>query len=215
LRSEQEPQHSCMLDRRYINRKHGIEYISVEKAACTSIKAALLIADGIEPPEELSQVHYHPHWFRQWFGAVPIRWVFTFVRDPRVRLVSLWWDMVRTGRSREFMADLPASMTFSEFVRWIVARNELPNRHYAPQTLVLSRSRNGDALDFVGHIETISEDWRVVQAHAPGLGELPHRNASDRPKDWRALYDPETWAIAGGYYAGDLRRWPRYALPNP
>ena len=199
-----------MLKRRYINRTHGIEYISVEKAACTSIKVSLLLADEIDPPDELFKVHWHPHWFTQWIKSVDIQWTFTFVRNPLDRLASLWYDMVRTGRSDEFRADLPSSMTFPEFVRWMVSRNDVPNRHYAPKTLVLKRSTNGRGIDFIGHVETATDDWKTVQAHAPGLGDLPHRNVSGKPKNWRAFYDDETLAIARGYYAGDLRRWPLY-----
>jgi len=194
--------------RRYISHSSGIEYISIEKAACTSIKAALLLADGIEPPEKLSAVHHHRHWQK----PAPVNWVFSVVCHPLKRPVSLYYHMVRTNRSREFCARLSPSMTFPEFIRWMVTHKGEPNRHYAPQAMILDKDLRGKQLDFLGHLETIDEDWRTVQAHAPGLGELPHRTQSGRPDDWLALYDPGSLALAQRYYAADLFQWPRYQV---
>jgi len=191
--------------RRYVSHTCGVEYIAIEKSACTSIKAALLLSDGIQPPAILSDVHHHPHWHE----PSPIDWVFSFVRHPLIRPVSLWWDMVRTGRSHEFMADLSPQISFAQFIRWIATA--APNRHYSPQAMVLDTSKNGHAIDFVGHVESIGSDWRVVQEHAPGMPQLLHRNASGRPKDWRSLYDAETVEIATRIYAADFWRWPQYA----
>lgn len=87
---------------------HRIAYMAVPKAACSSVKAALAVADPAVPDARLADVgtdpmaihaiyptrRFRPHRWRAYEG-----WFrFTVVRDPLRRLLSLYTDVIAERR---------------------------------------------------------------------------------------------------------------------
>jgi len=200
---------------RYICRKFNIEYISIPKAACSTIKEAILRTDNQDIPDDadellaLDNIHHHPWWFRP--VTVEPHFRFTFVRNPFDRLVSCYTGIVQTGwSSRAMGVPLPKHWTFAKFASWAMTQ-WIANQHYAPQSSIL----NDIFVDFCGTVENIRTDWATLQDRFSGLHDLGHANASaTRPSDWHDLYDAETLAMATDYFASDLDRWPFYAEPS-
>ena len=58
-------------------------------------------------------------------------------------------------------------------------------------------------VDFVGHFETLAEDFGTVCEHVGIESALPHRNRSTRT-DFRDYYTPETRALVADAYRGDI-----------
>jgi hypothetical protein len=191
-----------IVKRRYWCRTCNIEYIEVCKVACTSIKIALLVTDRQNVPGDLIRIHHNPYWRPE--EVVNSDLTFTFVRHPLDRLVSCYFDKVKTGHSHEMNASLPKSSTLRDFVRFICT-NPNPDPHYANQCRVFRRKPN-----WIGRYETLAADWKRLQTLYPQLVDLPHSNKSDRPREWKGLFDPDTLAMATNYYRPDFERWPEY-----
>jgi len=189
--------------RRFICHKLGIEYFEMPKVACTSIKTALLLSDGVKPAPGRFDAHWDQHWYRR---TVEPGFRFTFIRHPLDRLVSCYHQKIATGESWDIDCNLSAKTSFEDVVRFVVG-NPRPNEHYAPQTAVLRRA----GCLWVGHFEGLRKAWGALQRRFPGLADLPHKNRSRRPRDWRDLFDAETLELAARYYRRDFERWPEYA----
>jgi len=190
---------------RYICHSAMIEYIEVPKVACTSIKEAILRADGIDPPSRPTTVYSHPHWRCR--ASEKPGFAFTFVRHPLDRLVSCYKQKIPTGKGAVGLnCPLPTDTSFYDFVRWAVSQ-EIPNKHFAPQSFVLGYQR----LDFVGRFDRLAEDWATLRSQFPQLPELQHFNRT-QPDDWGSYYDSETRRVAREFYLLDFLRWPEFAV---
>lgn len=108
------------------------------KVACTAIKMALLASDGItiEKP-----IHAHVH--KRWLSPPPvkIKLVFTFVRHPVARLLSSYFEKLRTGRAGliDPRCKLPTDATFSHWVDYVTANPQQANKHWQPQAIILGK----------------------------------------------------------------------------
>lgn len=118
---------------------------------------------------------------------------FAFVRNPWDRLVSGWQFTRQKGKHTlsfaEFVKDLP-SLDISQEPD-ALERAISTHWHAMPQSdhLVVD---GVVAVDFIGHVETLDEDWRAISARIGCDGAIPRANTSDRG-EYR------------GYYSDDLR----------
>lgn len=133
---------------------HGIVYMPVPKAACTSVKAALLRIDprqevdeaGLRTnPDQVHQIYqtkrFRPHRWEPYCNGQ--WWRFAVVRDPVKRILSVYTDRV-------------------------IGRNELKN---SPKLRKQSRlPANPDPDFFFQHLQEYKELSSVVKHHA-----LPQR----------------------------------------
>ena len=167
-------------------------YVNVPKCASTSIKMILSRLVG-RKPVSLEQLHKRKYsglqspfqigisaFYRLATDPTTLR--FSFVRNPYERLVSAWADKFQDRRlvsgnsfiekylARRVEIDqrLPhgehLTLTFADFVTYATATASLRvDAHWALQDDILSMPRL--ALDFIGHVETFTDDIGRVLDH--------------------------------------------------
>ena len=169
----------------------GLIFHGVPKAANTSVKVALLEAQG--------RGHLRPHdpsTFRELSPAECLQaiadgaFVFTFTRHPYDRFKSAWRDLIRNDRwvyvrgMRRFRNQLNKSMSPECFARFVsgVPDKEADN-HFRSQTALLHKS-GAPLFTLAGRVENAADDWRRVQRKVYDrfgltLPSLPVHNATD------------------------------------
>jgi hypothetical protein len=109
---------------------------------------------------------------------------FTFVRDPRTRLVSAWRDKVVRRNTLSLPDEVHQRLTsFSSFVSYLEGLDlRTCNRHFRLQSALVDPAR----VDFIGRFESLETDFADVARHL-GLAsqKLPHLNATHGGEhDW-------------------------------
>lgn len=167
-------------------------FIHVPRTAGTSICQALFghSAAGHKTVRE------YTHIFGDKFASY---YRFSFVRNPYTRLVSVYEYLKRGGHPA-----WPENQTFGDEVigaydsfrcfvmQWLrPGKTEWPLPHFYPQTHFLLLD-DQLAVDFLGHVETIEEDFVTVCKHLDEDTDLPTMNATsgDRPP-LGAYYDSD------------------------
>lgn len=140
--------------------------------------------------------------------------IFTFVRHPHDRLVSLWHNLVVCPTEKGFHPGLAAhgiehGMGFDEMVKVIAAvPDEIANNHFRQQVSCLTH--DGAFLpEWVGRFERLAQDWAILSGtlRARGLDapeRLKRRNWTRKRHPWSRYYDDALYAIARDRYADDL-----------
>ncbi len=174
-------------------------YLSMPKAACTSITASVLgkfdIPDDysifkIRRPYCTSKHEINPGWF-----------TFTFVRNPFERLVSCYEskyhvDITKNKRAAErgfldfdryLHGYIKDDNGFTNFVDQIVKIPwRLDNKHFASQYRRIT-DKNGNLLvNYIGKFEHLSEDYEPIREKY-GFAPLKVYNKSEHG-DWRDYY---------------------------
>lgn len=167
-------------------------FIHVPRAAGTSICQALFGhgAGGHRTAREYNRI------FGEKFSSY---YRFSFVRNPYTRLVSAYEYLRRGGhpawpKNRAFGDEIiGAHENFQSFVvEWLrPEKTQWPLPHFYPQTHFLMLD-DQLAVDFLGHVETIEEDFATVCQHL------------DEDVDLRATNEtPGDRAPLGAYYNSD------------
>lgn len=156
----------------YILDAQKLVYLSVPKAACSSIKAALAKACGIVVTPEDS-VHSHPKWHIQagrLNAAQSAYFKFSFVRNPFDRLVSCYRQKIIFVPSPEhptplyeyYFFSLPAHISFADFAERVAKiPDPLADSHFKSQYALLY-SEDRLQVDYVGKMENIDNEWRKI-----------------------------------------------------
>ena len=241
-----------------VGRSRKYVYAYVPKAACTSLKRWMAAVEGLLPQEEaMTRPGIHPfikaHAALPHHEAAAIlgdqRWFkFAFVRNPLSRLVSAYLDKVVPGKRtvkrlvRNFALHDPRTpwwqrlvtlvrtdpkrgLTFRQLIEQLGReRLEKLDEHFRPQSLLLA----GLALDFIGRVERIEEDFAFVQRRLGTNVPLPHAKrqkyadpsgecVADWPVErfrhepahphWRQFYPPDILAAAAKIYADDFAQF--------
>lgn len=141
--------------------------------------------DGLLPPERIRAMR-----------------IVTIVRNPWDRMVSYYHWLQRQGFEHPAVARAGA-MPFGAFLRHSETQAEIRNDQIddylrladgtVPLTTILRQDR-------------LSDDLAAFAAELGISIDLPHENRSDRPRDWRGLYDDETAEIVARAYADDIAR---------
>ena len=154
-------------------------FIHIPRAAGNSISAGLFGHSG--------GGHRTAQNYRMIFGRrFWTYYKFAFVRNPYTRLVSAYEYLRRGGHpawpeNRRFGAEVIGSFDeFSEFVlNWLHPdRTNWPQPHFYPQTHFLELDGE-PAVDFIGCVERIEEDFKAVcdelgkECHLPKKNETP------------------------------------------
>lgn len=198
--------------RRFISLVAGVEYILVEKAACTAIKAALLDTDNLGCEDDV-HAHVHPAW-TQVHGDWRPRLTFTCVRHPLDRLVSAYESKLKTGDAAKLLGacELPQDAPFAQWVEWVCMQAaEQVDPHWAPQTTVLQA--RGGVPQFTLRFEKLRDQWLQLRT-AFGLAPLERRNVTRFRGPWQSYYDQRSLKLAKRFYAADLARW-GYTCESP
>ena len=180
-------------------------FVHVPKNAGTSITKALRQTGGYKsPPYESVDHDFEMRWMdgesRRVMRAIgEDLWnecfTFAFVRNPWDRLVSGWQFTRQRGKHEqsfaEFVKDLPSLDTSQESDA--LERAISTHWHAMPQSdhLVVD---GVVTVDFVGHVETLDEDWRAISARIGSGGAIPRANTSDRG-EYRSYFTDDLRAI--------------------
>jgi hypothetical protein len=211
--------HSAILLEPY----HAV-YVTVPKAACSSIKVALAGLLGID----LEPVGGDPH--KVEFPAPPLPWgestfypglfTFAFVRNPWDRLVSCYRDKI-LGEVHDFTRLHPtrgiansfaryeafrAGMSFPEFVKAVAEiSDDEADGHFRSQHRFVTNAKGNIAADFVGRFETLADDFARV-AKTLGLPDvtLPRVQAARTPRRYADFYTRETRLIVADRFRKDI-----------
>lgn len=185
--------------------EYGVVYVKNPKAACSTL---LLWLDRIHTGDpDFTPKNIHKETRLPTIADVGRRRVvrmlsgaayrFTFVRDPRSRIESAYWDkMVRSPQwGRRALARLPLEVpegstpTFEQFLDAVERQDPLTDMdpHWRPQHLNLLHPYV--TFDRVGHLESFQSDLDRI-CEESGLPLLPAepRNRSQRRKT-RSVYD--------------------------
>lgn len=194
----------------------GVQYLETTKAACTSIKLALLASDGLTGDE--------------WFAHLAERWrqmpddfepsiVFTFVRNPFDRLVSAWAEKLRGDKAKLLRGRCPLdpSAPFADFARWVCDQDaDQVDRHWGLMGDAIDRQARIHQVDpaavAVFHFEDLADAWRDT-FEPMGLPPIATTNQAERG-DWLDYYDCELVDLVAAFYAADLDRF-GYHQPTP
>jgi chondroitin 4-sulfotransferase 11 len=180
-------------------------FVHVPKNAGTSITKALRRTGEYKPPPYESVDHdVEMRWMdgecRRVIRAIGAGlwnecFTFAFVRNPWDRLVSGWKFTRQQGKHElsfaQFLTDPPSLNTPQEPAA--LERAISTHWHAMPQSdhLVVDGVL---AVDFVGRVETLEEDWQAISARIGCDGALPHANTSDRG-EYRSYYTADLRAI--------------------
>jgi hypothetical protein len=130
---------------------------------------------------------------------------FAFVRNPWDLQVSSYHHL-----KRERPQLLLGHDSFEEFLRWKL-NPERPWQYHIDTSITLQTDylvdlHGNKVVDFVGHYESLHEDWATIckrlNVAAP---ELPHkRQATDRTRDFRSYYNDQTAELVAKFFARDI-----------
>lgn len=188
----------------------GVGYLEMPKVACSSIKAALLEADGYGRLTD-DRMHEHRH-----FNEIPHDFtpgfVFTFVRHPIDRLASSYWEKLRSGKARRLKGNCPLSLEASplDWIRWVASQDpHACDRHWRPQSIWIDQSNV--KLDLIGRYESLGHQWARLRRDF-ALPELRKLNMSAHPR-WQELFCGEALALATEFYNCDFKGF-GYVVPR-
>ena len=185
-------------------------YVHIPKTAGISVASAIF-GDGVGWHQTVRP--YQKMYSRDEYDAL---FKFAFVRNPYTRTVSAY-RYLQNGkiRSKDDIAwaesVLPNFPSFDAFVRgWLTRENALTQIHFYPQHRFVSAGHDDNLdVDFIGHFESLHEDFRRICNHL-GLGSeyrLEHLNRSGESvlPDYAEYYTGESRRIVADVYAEDFR----------
>ncbi len=205
-------------ERRFIvDERRKLVYLSICKAACSSIKAAMTEGETrADDPIHAMQAQQG----RERFGRLPEAereyYKFTFVRNPYARLVSCYEDKYHETPRRHPEAEplffgylggyLSKDRGFEAFVRRVVRiRSDWMEPHFARQYDMVYDEAGVCQVDYVGRYEELESGFAPIRDRY-GLKPLPHYNATGKSdaEKWMGYYTAETAELVHEKYAADF-----------
>lgn len=190
-------------------------FVHIRKTAGGSINETLRSVSIPRPSDIISKVRtklgwekdYHHYRFRQHATLLKAQEVlpkevfdkyfkFAFVRNPFTRLVSEY-EYIR-GNKEHHRNRRVSRMSFDQYITFQSVRFD------GYQTNMLT-DENGKLLtNFIGKIENLEEDWKIIceQIKIP-FTELPH-NKKAKPVDYAAYYNKNNIKLVGKLWAKDF-----------
>ena len=187
-------------------------FIHIPKAAGTSITTALFGSSSRHIPY-FEYERANPYKFVRYFK-------FTFVRNPWDRLYSAYAFLKKGGMNEmdrvwaeENLSNYP---DFDSFVRgWVNEKNIRTWVHFYPQHYFICDASMNIKVDFVGRLERIDEDIRIVQQRLE-LPEdsLPKINEGNTDRyDHAPQFSEKCLNIIARVYRDDIRLF-SYSKPS-
>lgn len=190
-------------------------YLVNSKVACSSIKSAMMSFDGdsrlTENYKDIHDLSNVKGMSRQNMNIQNCQgyFIFTFVRDPFSRLVSLYKNKFsrREIYYNGFHFDnylgglIEPYYTFEQFVK-LVSKipDEMSDRHFKSQKFLIFKE--SPRIDYVGKMENLKSDYANISKKY-SLGELPHLNKSI-PVNISEYYDKKILDLVSSRYQSDI-----------
>ena len=192
--------------------EHKCIFIHIPKAAGTSVTNALFGPVSRHVPY-FEYERANPRKFARYFK-------FSFVRNPWDRLLSAYIFLKKGGLNEMDRAWAEAHLarfeSFEQFVvEWVNEENVWSWMHFIPQHYFICDDALNIKVDFVGRLEQIDEDIRIVQQRL-GLPEtaLPKINVGKIGKhDHAQKFSEECLNIIAHVYREDIRLF-SYSRPT-
>lgn len=180
--------------------KHKCIFIHIPKAAGTSVTNALFGPVSRHVPY-FEYERANPRKFAEYFK-------FTFVRNPWDRLLSAYIFLKKGGLNEMDRAWADANLarfeTFEQFVlEWVTEENVWSWVHFKPQHHFICNKQGRCMMDFVGHMETLADDFATVTARLGTEAALPVLNKT-RNEGYPSHYSTQTREIVGRVYETDI-----------
>jgi hypothetical protein len=176
----------------------------VPKAAGTSINLALY---------GRTLGHYRADEIRQRFPRLFERsFVFSFVRNPWDRVLSAYRFAVK-GRTQSMAIRNPEQYqiaefsTFESFVKEWLPRQDLFQSDFVfqPQYLFISNKSGLSIVDFIGRVESLSDDLLQVESRIGLSLNVRHLNRTGEVGEYRKAYNKSCMVdIVGSKYRRDI-----------
>lgn len=181
---------------------HRAIFIHIPKTAGSSISNVLLGGPRGNPHAAYSEYErINPRKFREYFK-------FAFVRNPWDRLVSSYFYLRDTDPRTQTWSlherEVARFPDFASFVRgWLSEANIRPTVHLRPQHTFICDADLRLRVDFVGRVETITEDFRAVCERLGVAAELQRTNQSNH-RPYAEYYTAELRERVAAVYADDI-----------
>ncbi len=183
--------------------RHQAIFIHIPKAAGTSVGEALF-GPG-------KSTHHHWEFYRSYDARKFANYYkFTFVRNPFDRLVSAYFYLQQTGKrtsrkDRQFRdRHLSGYGSFKEFVCTGLNRPEIKCwGHFVPQSRFIASDDLEIQVDFVGRVESMTQDFVTVATTLGLPTQIAHTNKSQRDH-FSKYYDSESEGIVREHYRKDF-----------
>jgi hypothetical protein len=181
--------------------EHRCIFIHIPKTAGISVAESLF---GYLP------YHYTSRDYRRIYGHSTYweYFKFAFVRNPWDRLFSAYRFLMVGGWNdddRQWATEnIIAFQGFSDFVeKWLTPQNAQSMIHFWPQWQFVCSRRLRIAIDYLGYLETIEEDFSHVCRRLGIEAQLEHRNASARA-DYREHFTDRARSVVERVYREDI-----------
>ncbi len=128
---------------------------------------------------------------------------FAFVRNPWDWQVSMYKFLLRKETYSKYET-VKGLAGFEEYLEWVIdTPDPFPRGIPKQQSEMLVDARNELLVDFVGHYETLSSDFRQVCDRLKMEGSLPHLNATSHD-DYRSYYNEHTRRFVAEHFSADV-----------
>jgi len=184
----------------FINRKNLLKIRSeIEKGTSPLVEYDRLKAIFVHIPK-CAGVSVNKTIFGNLGGAI--------VRNPWDRLVSAFHFLKKGGMNwadKDWSEkNLAGYDNFEIFVKeWLNEDNIWKYHHFRPQYNYITLDDNKIAVDFVGYIENITEDFKIITQKIGIQADLGKENTSKRA-DYQSYFNPETEKIVAEVYKKDI-----------
>ncbi len=179
--------------------EHRVAYLSMSKAACSSISVSMLRRDDIPDDYTIFIIR------KPYCSNVPVTeegwFTFTFVRNPFARLVSCYESKFHTDPLMNKNALRRKSLDFDNYLHGYMKRDEgfpafinqvvsipwrLDNNHFCIQYRKITDENGNLLVDYIGKFENLSEEYEPIREKYD-FAPLRTYNKS-KHGDWRDYY---------------------------
>lgn len=186
-----------------------LAYVTIGKTATTSVLYTLALSAGMEILPNKSPHCYDWHVLSLEHARSLGLYVFTTVRNPYNRLLSLWVQVASPGyEPKHHVLDADGKSVLYDgmpFYQFAYEALRIPPQsadpHYRPQYLLTD---NFNGIDQLLRVETLARDWAQLQRKAKQpLRDIEWHNRSQHGSCWQ-YYTPYLMSMVQEYYAQDF-----------
>jgi Sulfotransferase family len=128
---------------------------------------------------------------------------FAFVRNPWDWQVSIYHFILREPTSSTHN-QVKALGSFSAFIQWVIdTPSPYPKGITKHQHEMITDTEGKLLVDFVGHYETLQDDFEFLRKKLGIEAQLPHINKSQH-SNYQQYYTPHTRQLVADYFHTDI-----------